>query len=191
MEPTEFVSLLAQASKQVGMPSAVTEFLEYAGPAAVQKSNVDPEHLSELLIKLTSELDAPEAVAKFGRDASALVRKSGGKPDPTKLVRLATQLLRKLSMPAVADVFSHVAGPLLIKGKAPDALALAAVGPSLMKVLPDLETGNSILSGMRTKLMQPLLLAHETAVERLTAGMPETPAKRALKGLLARAGPQL
>jgi len=189
-ELNETLGLLAKASQQVGLPSAVTEFLEYIGPITKHPSDLDTQHVADLLIELTSELDGPEAIAKFGREAKAAFQKGAGKPDPVKFTHMVTQLLRKLRMPALANVIGLLAAPLA-KGKTPDALVLAAVTPSLMKVLPDLKVGDELLRGMRAKLLQPILLMHENAVEKLTANMPESQAKTVLASVLRNAGPHL
>lgn len=178
---SEVLGLLAQASRHLALPSAVAELLEYVGPLVGQHNALDPERGQELLLKLAVQLGVPEAVQNFLHDTAALAKKSGGQPDPAKFVRLATQLLRKLNMPAFADIFSHVAGPLLTKGKAPDALAVAAMAPSLMNMLPDVEKADGLLRSMRAKLLSPLLPAYETAVKKLTSRMPESLANSAFE----------
>mmetsp|Transcript_28218 Transcript_28218/g.76413 ORF Transcript_28218/g.76413 Transcript_28218/m.76413 type:complete len:334 (-) Transcript_28218:138-1139(-) len=188
-DAAEVLSLLAKASRQVSFPSAVPEFFEYLGPMATTGVAPDPERLQELLSQLSEQVGAPEALAKFGKDMAAAAKKNGGKLDPAKLSKQVTQLFRKLSMPAFAEIFGKVVSPMLIKGKKPDALALAAVAPSLMKVLPDVETANGLANDVRAKLFKPLTAVYETAVEKLTGSMPESALKAAFKQVLSVARP--
>jgi len=189
-EPNETLSLLAKASQQLGLPAVVAEFLEYLGPITKHPADLDTQYVADLALRLTTELDGPEAIAKFGKEAKAAIQKNGGKPDPVKFTHMVTQLLRKLKMPALANVIGLIAAPMA-KGKAPDALVIAAVTPSLMKVLPDLKVGDELLRGMRAKLLQPIVLMHENALEKLTANMPESQAKALLKAVLRSAEPRL
>lgn len=187
-DAAEIFSLFAQASKQLSFPGAVAEFFEYIGPIAAKGSAPEPERMQTLILQLSEQVGAPEAFAKFGKDAAALAKKNGGALDPAKFLKLVTQLLRKLGMPAFADIFGKLGGPVL-KGKTPDPLALAAVAPSLMKVLPDFETANGLANDMRAKLMKPLMPVYENAVQKLTGNMPESTMKSAFKQALSLARP--
>jgi len=188
-DAAEILSLLAEASRQLSFPSAVAEFYEYVGSLTAKGSTPEPERLQDLLVQLSEQVGAPQALGKFGKDLATLAKKSGGQPDPAKVVKMVTQLIRKLGMPAFADIFGKVGGPLITKGKAPDALALAMLGPSLMKVLPDIETANGIAVDMLKKLVSPLLPVYDHAVEKLTGNMPHSTLKSGFTHMLSLARP--
>eukprot|EP00413_Alexandrium_margalefii_P022701 CAMPEP_0204573914 /NCGR_PEP_ID=MMETSP0661-20131031/40299_1 /ASSEMBLY_ACC=CAM_ASM_000606 /TAXON_ID=109239 /ORGANISM="Alexandrium margalefi, Strain AMGDE01CS-322" /LENGTH=573 /DNA_ID=CAMNT_0051582397 /DNA_START=57 /DNA_END=1773 /DNA_ORIENTATION=+ len=186
-DAAETLGLVAKASRQMHFPSAVSELFEYLGPLAAKGGKPDPDRVRELLILLGQQVGVPEAFSKFGKDVDALLKKSGSSPDPAKLTKLVTQLLRKLGMPAFADIFGKVGGPLMTKGKAPDALAMAALTPSLINVMPDFATAQGLARDVRTKLLSPLLPVYERAVEKLTGNMPESAMKSAFKQVLSLA----
>uniref|UniRef100_A0A7S1QZ96 Uncharacterized protein n=1 Tax=Alexandrium catenella TaxID=2925 RepID=A0A7S1QZ96_ALECA len=184
-DSAEVADLLAQACKQLSLPSVIPELFEYLGPIAAKGGAPEPQKLQGLLLRLAREAGAPEAVTEFGERAAALSQQTGGAADTAKLTQMVAQLLRKLGMPAFANIFSKVGAPMLLRGKQPDPLTLALVAPSLAKVLPESEIASSIVNDMRAKLLKPVLKGYETAVERLTENMPDSVLKTGFKQLLA------
>lgn len=187
--PEETLQLLAELSREARLPGTVSELFEYMSPIIAQKKDADSDKALDLMLKLSGELGLPEPASKVIRDARAQALKKGGPLEPSKLAHMATQLLRKLNMPAFADIFGHLATPMITKGKQPDALALAGIAPSLMKITPDLETADSLAKGMRAKLLSPLLPVHERAVEKLTGKMPESAFKNVFRHALDKMRP--
>lgn len=187
--PTETLTLLAKASHEMSFPSAVSEFLEYLSEVSAKSGSPDPERIHDLLVKLSEQAGAPEPLAKFSKDLASLKKKEDGSVDPNKLSKLITSLLKKLGLPAFGDLFAKIVGPMLLKGKQPDALALAAAAPSLTKILPDLETAHGLVQDVRKKLFAPLMSFYEQAVEKITGQMPDSLVKTAFRSVLSLAKP--
>lgn len=180
----EIFQLLAQLSREAGQPGTVAELLEYLSPIVAHNQSANSEKALDLMLKLSGELGLPAPAIKVIKDARAQALKKGTPLDSAKLAQMVTQLLRKLSMPAFADIFGHLAVPMITKGKQPDALALAAVAPSLMKITSDFDAADSLSRGMRAKLFGPLMPVHDLFIEKLTGKMPESTFKNVLRHAL-------
>merc|ERR1719414_442328 len=177
----EVIRLMAQLSREAGLPGSLPELLEQISPVVAQKQAADSEKTLDLMLKLSVELGLPAAASKVIRDARTQVLKKGGALDTAKLAQMMTLLLRKLNMPAFSDIFSHLAVPMITKGKQLDALALASVAPSLMKISSDIDAADALGKGMKAKLLGPLLPVHDRAVEKLIGQMPESGLKNAFR----------
>jgi len=172
----EALSLVAKVIKQLDLPSVMSDFYEYMAPIVAKEGRPDTGRMQDILVQFSQQVGAPEAVADLSKDVLAQAQGSGSPPDPAKLTGLVTQLMNSLGMPAFADIFSELGGPLL-QGKQPGPLALAALGPSLMKVLPDVKTAADLAKTLRAQVTDPLVPTFERVVTRLRAKMASSPSK--------------
>jgi len=169
------LSLVAKVIRQLDLPSVLSDFYEYMAPVVAKEGRPDMRRMQDILVQF-QQVGAPEAVADLSKDVLAQAQGSGSPPDPAKLTGLVTQLMNSLGMPAFADIFSELGGPLL-QGKQPGPLALAALGPSLMKVMPDVKTAADLAKTLRAQVTDPLVPTFERVVTRLRAKMASSPSK--------------
>lgn len=188
-DAAEVLGLIAKATREVSLPTGLAEFLEYMSSVSAAGAQPDSARVQEILLKLNQQIDAPDALIKFGKDYAASADRSGGSLDPAKLSRMVTLLLRRLELPAFAEVFAKVVGPLMTKGKSPDPLSLAIVAPSFLKVMPDFGMAANVVRDLRAKILRPLLPVYNKAFDKLTGSMPDSPLKSAIQQALSVSRP--
>eukprot|EP00408_Alexandrium_pacificum_P018887 CAMPEP_0171198836 /NCGR_PEP_ID=MMETSP0790-20130122/23154_1 /TAXON_ID=2925 /ORGANISM="Alexandrium catenella, Strain OF101" /LENGTH=561 /DNA_ID=CAMNT_0011664165 /DNA_START=27 /DNA_END=1713 /DNA_ORIENTATION=+ len=181
--PEEGFSLLAEASRQIGMPSSVGDLLLYAGHVrSTKETKPDMARLAELSTKLGEELRAPEAITEFGKGLVALVREGGGTIDHNRALPLVKNLFTKLGMPNLANIWSLLVWPIANKEKVDPMLLMMKVGPGMLKAQKEMWRYQGIFDRMYWRFLQKMADAQTSAVTTMLAHMEEGQLKTGLKG---------
>eukprot|EP00420_Gonyaulax_spinifera_P039327 CAMPEP_0197881560 /NCGR_PEP_ID=MMETSP1439-20131203/8999_1 /TAXON_ID=66791 /ORGANISM="Gonyaulax spinifera, Strain CCMP409" /LENGTH=524 /DNA_ID=CAMNT_0043501181 /DNA_START=100 /DNA_END=1674 /DNA_ORIENTATION=+ len=172
--------LVQKTITEVGLPSAVGELLTFFQTHDGAKLAEDKEgqnQLNEIQVRLMQQAALPEAVMKAQKDAQDMVAK--GEATQEKLFKVELQLLRKLKMNSIADIMNAFGTPML-KGKQPDAFAMLAAAPALMKLSDDMQVASALIDNAANKMLGPMLPIYERMVKKITGNMPESFLKGAL-----------